>query len=138
MLAAEASLQSETEEQVKESDIPNVADKATDELSCDICDFRSNWANGLSIHMEGKHCNIEQVDGSDDFEDTDKYPDTCLYWKTGRLGTVFQTFTDVNEIIENSNLSLENKEIEKAKVLDARKEAFGENYTFVPPWNQKR
>ena len=77
--------------------------------------------------MERKHKNIEQVDGSDDFVETDKYPDTCHYWKTGRLGTEFQTFTDANEIIDNSNLSEENKEIEKAKILNARKCAFGEN-----------
>ena len=136
--AAEASLQSETAEKVTECDKPNLADQATDGFSCDICDFKSNWANGLSIHIARKHCSIEQVDGIDDLKENYKYPDTCHYWKTGRLGTVFQTFIDVNEIIDTSNLSEVIKEIEKAKVLDARKCAFGENYAYVPPWNQKR
>ena len=61
----------------------------------------------------------------------------CYYWKTGRLGTVFQTFFDVNQIIDSSNLSEEMKEIEKAKVLEARKCVFGANYKHVPPWNQR-
>ena len=132
------SLQSETAEKETECDKPNLANQATDGFSCDICDFKSNWANGLSIHIARKHCSIEQVDGIDDLKENDKYPDTCHYWKTGRLGTVFQTFIDVNEIIDTSNLSEVIKEIEKAKVLDARKCAFGENYAYVPPWNQKR
>ena len=138
MPAAEASLQSETVEKVTECDNPNLADQATDEFSCDICDFKSNWANGLSIHVARKHSSIEQLDGSDDLEESDKYSDTCHYWKTGRLGTVFQTFIDANEIIDSSNLSEVTKESEKTKVLDARKCAFGENFTHVPPWNQKR
>jgi hypothetical protein len=92
----------------------------------------------MSIHVARKHSSIEQLDGSDDLEEIDKYSDTCHYWKTGRLGTVFQTFIDANEIIDSSNLSEVTKESEKTKVLDARKCAFGENFTHVPPWNQKR
>ena len=33
------------------------ADKAEDDFSCEVCDFRSNWANGLAIHMTRKHVN---------------------------------------------------------------------------------
>lgn len=93
--------------------------------------------------MTKKHLIVEQIDGNatlvdDDSEEDDKFLDTCHYWKTGRLGTAFQTFIDVNQIIDSSNLSEEIKEIEKAKALEARKCAFGENFEYVPPWNQKR
>ena len=35
-------------------------------FSCDICDFKSKWNNGLAIHMTRKHSNIEQLDGAAD------------------------------------------------------------------------
>ena len=93
--------------------------------------------------MSKKHAIVEQVDGNatlirDDSEEDDKYSDTCHYWKTGILGTSFQTFLDANEIIDSSNFSEEIKEIEKAKALEARKFAVGENYEYMPPWNHKR
>ena len=91
--------------------------------------------------MTKKHLKVEQIDGNatlDDSEEDDKYLETCHYWKTGRLGTAFQTFLDANEMIDSSNFQEEFKEIEKAKVLEARKNAFGDNYKYVPPWNQKQ
>ena len=119
------------------------AEQARNDSPCLICDFVSSWETGLKIHMTRKHLTVEQVDGNatltdDDIVEDDKYSDTCHYWKTGILGTSFQTFLDANEIIDSSNFSEEIKEIEKAKVLEARKFAFGENYEYVPPWNHKR
>ena len=73
--------------------------------------------------MSRKHGTIEQLDGINEH-----------YWKTGRIGTIFQTFLDVNLIIESSNLSEDDKKMEKAKALDARKEAFGKEYAWYPPW----
>ena len=92
--------------------------------------------------MTKKHSMIEQVDGiatlmGDDLIEYDKYVDTRHCWKTGRLGTAFQTLIDANKIIDSSNFPEEFKETEKAKILEARKGAFGENYTHVPPWNQQ-
>ena len=49
------------------------AEKAKEEFSCDICDFTSNWANGLNIHMTRKHDKVEQLDGCVDVEEDDKY-----------------------------------------------------------------
>ena len=71
-------------------------------------------------------------------ENDSEIDDTCLHWKTGRLGTSFQTFLDANQIIDTSKFSEVFKEKEKAKVLEARKYAFGENFNYVPPWNQRR
>ena len=85
--------------------------------------------------MTKRHGNIDQIDGIEDLEEDDKYLETCNYWKTGILGTVFQTFLDVNNIIDKSNISEESKTEEKAKAMDARKCAFWSNFHRVPPWN---
>ena len=109
-------------------------------FNCVICDFESNWSNGLSIHMSRKHGNIEQLDGMDDStneEVDDKYNESENYWKTGKLGTIYQTFLDVNCIIESSNMSEDEKIVEKLKALAARKKAFGSEYTWYPPWKTR-
>ena len=84
--------------------------------------------------MKKKHGNIQQVDGDDtineDMEEDKKYLETSRYWKTGKLGTIFQTFLDVNAIIDGSNLSEESKIEERAK-------AFGSEFHCLPPWNVK-
>ena len=54
--------------------------------------------------MTKRHGNIDQIDGIEDLEEEEKYLETCNYWKTGILGTVFQTFLDVNNIIDKSNI----------------------------------
>ena len=109
-------------------------------FTCDICDFESNWSNGLSVHMSRKHGNIEQLDGIDDntTEEVDeKYLESENYWKTGVLGTIYQTFLDVNSIIEYSNMSEDDRNKEKNKALDARKKAFGSEYSRYPPWRKR-
>ena len=75
--------------------------------------------------MAKKHENLEQVDGNEEIEDDYIYSETEHYWKTGKLGTIYQTYLDVNEIIKSSNLSEESKDDEKAKALEERKFAFG-------------
>ena len=54
---------------------------------------------------------VDGIDNNDDAgicvvdeEDDDKYSTTEHYWKTGHLGTIYQTFIDVNKIIDSSNL----------------------------------
>ena len=79
------------------------------------------------------------MDGNDDTIDVvdDKYSDTLHYWKTGRLGTIFQTFLDVNDVIDKSNnLSKQDKDEEKATALQARKDAFGADFRWYPPWRK--
>ena len=139
MPAAEASIQSETVEKVtNEGNIVNLAGEAKEEFSCDICDFKSNWANGLRIHMTRKHNSIEQLDGCDDLEENDKYLSCSNYWKEGQIGTVFQTYLDAIDIIDKSDLREDDKDVEKSKVLEARKQAFGTNFRFFPPWSTNR
>jgi hypothetical protein len=97
--------------------------------------------------MTRKHPHMEQLDGSDsirqldgsdsisdDLDEDDNYLTTIQYWKEGKLGIVFQTFLDV---IEKSELTEESKDVEKAKVLEARKNAFGTDFEFFPPWSSK-
>jgi len=110
---------------------------------CLICYFSSNWENGLNVHMTRKHADLVQIDGNDTFNlDNDdsgndkKYQETMAYWKTGNLGRVYQSFLDVNEIIEESGFNEAVKQVEKDKALASRKEAFGEDYPYVPPWKK--
>ena len=81
---------------------------------------------------------MEQLDGSNDISEDDKYRLSRHYWKTGYLGTTYQQFLDALDIIEESELSENEKLIEKKKVLGSRKDAFGENYKYYPPWDKKQ
>ena len=70
------------------------AEKAEKDFSCLICDFTSNWKNGLHIHMARKHNNIAQVDGNNTFDndesdDDKKYSGTHYYWKIGNHFPIF-------------------------------------------------
>ena len=107
-----------------------------EKYSCCICDFTSKWENGLAIHMSRKHSNIEQLDGAADGTGQDmKYDRTSHYWKSGRIGITYQNYLEAIDVIETSDLESHDKEVEKLKVLEARKDAFGRNYKNFPPWN---
>ena len=110
--------------------------EAKDDFRCPICDFVSNWGNGLQIHMSRKHAQIEQVDGNDSFDENEKYDDTANYLKTGYIGSNYQRFLDVNKMIDTSNLQIELKQNEKKKALEARKDAVGTEFKRYPPWNK--
>ena len=89
--------------------------------------------------MGRKHRNIEQLDGMenlvDEEADEDKtYLNTECYWKNGILGTSYQLYLDANQIIEESDFNAKEKEELKADILEARKEAFGTEYKYYPPW----
>ena len=49
----------------------------------------------------------------------------------------FQCYLDANEILEKIDFTEEEKVIEKNKVLEARKFAFGTDYIYVPPWKSR-
>ena len=36
----------------------NQVEQAREDFSCDICDFKSYWENGLAIHMTRKHAKL--------------------------------------------------------------------------------
>ena len=111
------------------------AEQELKDFSCEICDFRSKWMNGLEIHMTRKHASIEQIDGAigDGKEDL-QYDRSDYYWKNGRIGISYQTYLDILDIVESSDLSDTEKKHEKAKVTEARKKVFGNNYKHYPPW----
>ena len=80
------------------------------------------------------HSRIEQLDYCNDNENEDtKYKHTSHYWKKGYLGTAFQAFLDATDIIEESDLPDVIKKHEEEMGLNARKEAFGENFKYFPP-----
>ena len=119
------------------SEKENEAVQVSEFYECSLCDFKSNWDNGLNIHMARKHAEIEQLDGNSENDETtdEKYAGSRHYWAEGRLSTVYQTFLDANEIIDKSELDEEEKEKEHAKLLDARKTAFGAHFKHFPPWS---
>ena len=49
------------------------AEKTTEEVSfsCELCNFTSNWENGLRIHLCKKHSKIEQLDGNASIDSED-------------------------------------------------------------------
>ena len=80
-----------------------VAEKASEHFECQLCDFISNWKNGLKVHMSRKHSEIEH-------------------------------YIDASEVIEDYDITDEEKKTEQAKLLDARKAALGSNFSYFPPW----
>ena len=136
----ESEVDAADQEQVVEDANVKAAEKAKTDFPCLICDFGSTWKNGLEIHRARKHSIIDQTDGNDSVANDDetdedkKYSGTNHYWMFGRLGTVYQSFLDANEIIEKSNLENEIKLKEKEKVLEAGKSAFGSDFRNFPPW----
>ena len=48
---------------------------------------------------------------------------------------LYQVFLEATELIETSDLTEDQKEEEKTKVLEARKCAFGPQFTLFPPWS---
>ena len=117
----------------------NEAEGASEIFGCYLCDFKSNWKNGLTIHLTRKHAEIEQLDGNatdnDEPKQDKQYAGSKHYWAEGRLGSAYQTFLDAHAIIEESDLDQDDKENEKAKLLEARKTAFGKLFKHYPPWS---
>ena len=133
----EADKAPEVAEEVTKKD-KDEADKAPEYHECDLCDFKSKWKNGLKIHVSKKHSAIKQFDGNADETESNSdetYEGTKHYWERGKLGSAYQTYLDAMEIIEKSELSEEEKETEKAKVLEERKFAFGSLFKYYPPWS---
>ena len=123
------------------SEIPmnDEAEEAEKRFECILCDFNSNWENGIKIHMSRKHGNIEQLDGNIEIEDEnfidEKYERTEHYWKKGWLGRFYHTFLDASKIIDECHGMPEDiKEGERKKVLEARKASLGTCYHAYPPW----
>ena len=59
----------ETSENINEADKASdknivEAEKAMENVECQICDFKSNWKNGFQMHMTRKHGTIDQLDGN--------------------------------------------------------------------------
>ena len=86
----------ETAEIGNSSDKNEISAVEAETYPCEICDFESNWTNGLKIHMSRRHSRIEQIGGNFDSEGDENY------WKDGNISQLYQSFLDVNKIIEES------------------------------------
>ena len=60
----------------------------------------------MKIHLTRK-----QIDGNatDSDDEDEKYSSTKFYWERGKLGTLYQVFMDANDLIEQSDLSEDEK-----------------------------
>ena len=106
----------------------DTTEKVDDVFVCKLCDFTSACENGLMVHTERRHKN-------EHFDDDLKYENTEHYWKEGWLGRVYQTYIEANEVLNEIEMDSRTKNLEKEKILDARKLAFGNNYKHFPPWS---
>ena len=108
-------------------------DVASDELSCDLCEHKSETNGGLKIHMGRKHKEIPQLDG-----DIESERDTDDWWDNNSTEAIkiFQTYKDVLKEIQESSLTEEEKSIEIERATEGRKKGFGNNYIYFPPWNE--
>ena len=94
--------------------------------------FKGVSINGLKIHKDRKHENIQQVDG-----ETPQERVTDWWWERNlshRLKT-FQVYTDVLLDIDESALTEEEKVSEREHATNIRKEELGSNYIYYPPWS---
>ena len=127
----------ETNRNIEKDEQVQSAEKLHEHFECPICDFTSKWENGLNVHLSRKHSKLDQLDGFSDTDNEDqKYNDTVHYWKTGWLGTMYHSFLTANDIIDNSDMPEDWKKVEKERILQARKTAFGSSFSNFPPWSK--
>ena len=120
---------------VSSTDKKDSTEKVCDTFECEICDFKSNWENGLRIHMSRKHSRIDQLDGQcDENVDDESYQGSNHYWMKGWLGRAYQSYLDAEDTLKKCDLSEADKDVEMAKLLEARKTALGSSYMDFPPW----
>ena len=87
---------------------------------------------GQKIHKSKKHENIPQLDG----ESLNVRITDCWWEKQNKYSLRFyQTYTDFIEDINETPLNEREKCLDTDKATNARKEAFGESYSVLPPWN---
>ena len=87
--------------------------------------------------MSRKHSKLDQLDGlADENVEGEKYSGSKHYWMKGWLGGAYQSYLDAYDNFELCDLSENEKEVEKAKLLEARKTALGESYAYFPPWDK--
>ena len=92
----------------------------------------SKWKTGLSVHIAKMHSRIEHLDGHAEILTDEEFK----YKAKRNLGGGYQTYIDALEVVvEDIDLSEEEKNQEKAGIFEARKDALGENYKYFPPWN---
>ena len=94
------------------------ADNETDdEISCDICEHRSQTKGGLKIHMGKKHKETPQLD-----DDMQTERETDDWWENNSVVSfkMLKVFGNLIEDIKESKLTGEEKSIEQERGIEAR------------------
>ena len=133
VVAEQANRNNDKEDNVAE-DNEKVADEASLEFPCEICDFKSNRESGLNVHMSRKHKTLEQIDGHSEYNDIDtEYDDEIEdYLKTGVLGSGGQLWEDLLFYLKRSKDKLE--ALEARRLAIEREEGIG-RYLLKSPWS---
>ena len=129
-ISLQASSNEVTEKVATKARSSNVVIQAAQEgFQCQSCEFRSKWDTGFKVHMQCLHGDKAQADI------TEKYESTANYWKSGFLGTVYQRFLDVNDVINGMDFTVQEKAEAKNAILEAGKPAFNcKNWIDFPSW----
>ena len=61
----------------------------------------------------------------------------CPNYFPSIAGSVYQVFISANDIVDASDMPEDVKAEEKAKILEARKAAFGDSFRYYPPWKSR-
>ena len=77
--------------------------------------------------------NIEQLDENCYHYEDEKYVGSKHYWKKGWLGGAYHSFIVAYDVIEESEIHDDEKKIEHDKLLEPRKIALEDSYTYFPP-----
>ena len=114
---------------------PNSTERVKD-FTWDIRDVRSNCKDGLRVQKGRKHPGIEQLEGFHyPEEDAGNGYKTIRNWNDGWIGTTYQSFLDVDIIIETSKLKLLEKDKDKISLSKSRKRAVGTRFKIYLPWS---
>ena len=101
-------------------------------LTCDLYDYKGESSVGLRMHISRKHQDIPQLDGESFLA-----RETNCWWEKPFKSSLknFQTYQEVLLGIDENPLSEEEMCTERDTMMQARKDAFGDNYSFFPPWS---
>ena len=118
-----SSLNTGSEEELDDSRIENI---------CDLCDFSSNWKNGLAIHIATVHeSSLEKKLKRE--EDWKIHNLSQKYWKTGLLESNLQVYVNCLMDVENAKVNEAVKVAEETKLETLWNEMQASKPKLFPP-----
>ena len=92
----------------------NTTDIKEEVFNCELCDFSSNWRNGLLLHVSSTHeIKNDKLKSSDDVIHF-----TQLYWKTGELVNNMEVYINALMDIEKAKNVNEAIKVEEERKIE--------------------